>query len=200
VVLSKDIEKSIQRSEEIFRGCFKEQILVPLPPQAIKWLKKHGLTDKEMHENQISWNGTRLVYPVKNQNGTVGYEQKSISVLDYPKTIFQGSKVDSFHLIKPDKEEFQGVIAVEDIISAIKVGRVAKTLCLFGSQCSTYQYHEISRITDLLILWLDLDKFAQAVKIAHKAQSFGLGARIIKTDLDPKKYNTEEIRRILNEV
>jgi hypothetical protein len=162
-------------------------------------LKKYGLTDKEISENRFSWDGSieRLVYPVENQRGITGYEQRSISNLS-PKTIFQGSKVNSFHLIKPEKEEFQGVIAVEDIISAIKVGRLAKTLCFFGSQCSTSQHYEVSRITDLFILWLDLDKFVQAVKIARRAQSFGLRTRVIKTDLDPKMYSTEEIRRIIN--
>jgi hypothetical protein len=170
-----------------------------LPSEAIIWLKKQGLTDKEIYENRFAWEGTtqRMVYPVESQNGITGYEKRKLSKAT-PKTIFQGSKVNSFHLISPKKEEFQGVIAVEDIISAIKVGRVAKTLCLFGSQCSTSQYHEISRITDLFILWLDLDKFEQAVKITQRAQSFGLQTKVIKTDLDPKKYSTKEIREIIN--
>ena len=172
-----------------------------LPKEAIKWLKKYGLTDEEISENKFSWDGTsnRLVYPIKNTNSVTGYEKREITG-GTPKTICQGRKVDSFHIIQPNKEEFKGVVAVEDIISAIKVGRVAKALCLFGSQVSLSQYNEISRITNLFILWLDLDKFNQAVKIAQKAKSFGIETKIIKTDLDPKMYSTEEIRRTINEI
>jgi hypothetical protein len=172
---------------------------IPLPHKAIKWLKKYGLTDKEISENKFSWDGlSRLVYPVQGLGGICAYERRDISG-NSPKTILQGTKAGSFHLIIPEKEEFKGVIAVEDIISAIKVGRLAKTLCLFGSHCSTIQYHEVSLATDLLILWLDHDKFKESVKITHKAQSFGLQTRVIKTDLDPKMYSTFEIRKIIND-
>jgi len=179
----------------------EEYIFEKLPPYAIKWLKKYGLTDEEISENKFSWDGTsnRLVYPIKNTNSVTGYEKREITG-GTPKTICQGKKVDSFHIIQPNKEEFKGVVAVEDIISAIKVGRVAKALCLFGSQVFLSQYNEISRITNLFILWLDLDKFNQAVKIAQKAKSFGIETKIIKTDLDPKMYSTEEIRRTINEI
>ena len=90
------------------------------------------------------------------------------------------------------------LVIVEDIISAMKVGHITPTLCLFGSNISLKRLATLKLLGyNEVIIWLDWDKKEYAIKAAQLAQSIGLQARVIHTKLDPKEYSYEQISNIL---
>lgn len=90
------------------------------------------------------------------------------------------------------------LVLVEDIISAVKVGHITPTLCLFGSNISLKRLATLKLLGyNEVIIWLDWDKKEYAIKAAQLAQSIGLQTRVIHTKLDPKDYDYANIREIL---
>jgi len=117
----------------------------------------------------------------------------------HPKWVGYGINENLIHIISPSSSTPLGsVVLVEDLISATKVGSITPTLCLFGSNISLKRLATLKTLgyTEIVI-WLDWDKKEYAIKAASLAQSIGLQARVIHTQLDPKEYNIEEIKMVL---
>lgn len=93
-------------------------------------------------------------------------------------------------------------VVVEDIVSAIKVGREFKTLCLFGSQMPRdwIVACKQDKGVNKLIFWLDSDKFTYSQVMGHIARAAGLSSAAICTRDDPKTYSSPEIRAEVEEV
>lgn len=167
------------------------------PKEAKQFLLKYSLTEEEINESQFQYddNGRRLWYPVRSMAPNTGplWECRNFSERS-PKTCFMGSKKKAFHIIEPKVRQIEGIILVEDIISAIKVARVGTCLCLFGSQISTMVIRNLVRLHPaILYLWLDADKRREALHFSIKISSFGLKTKIISTPKDPKGYSTLQI-------
>ena len=93
------------------------------------------------------------------------------------------------------------LVLVEDIVSAIKVARVANSLGLLGTFLSDegLRWAVSSGFTEFYV-WLDNDNHqvrTQQVRLRDRLELFGT-AVIVKTALDPKEYTTDQIRRILD--
>lgn len=84
-------------------------------------------------------------------------------------------------------------MVVEDVVSAIKIGRVATGLPLFGNSLSPGWMALIARLRpERVYIWLDSDMVQKARKTAMKMNKL-VPCRTIETELDPKCYSTEEI-------
>lgn len=86
------------------------------------------------------------------------------------------------------------MVLVEDIFSAIRVGRVVSCMPLFGSVISPSWMAGISKITKDVTIWLDQDKYPEAVKFSQKFRTMGVRANVVFTQLDPKAYNEDFIK------
>lgn len=116
---------------------------------------------------------------------------------DHPKWIGYGINDSLIHIV--GNVSSTSIILVEDLISAVKVGHITPTLCLFGSNISLKRLATLKLLGyNKVIIWLDWDKKEYAIKASQQAQSIGLQSRVIHTKLDPKEYTYLEIERVLH--
>lgn len=115
----------------------------------------------------------------------------------HPKWVSYGINENLIHIVSSRMELSNNrcLVLVEDIISAMKVGHITPTLCLFGSNISLKRLATLKLLGyNEVIIWLDWDKKEYAIEAAGRAQSIGLNSKVIHTKLDPKDYNFEEIK------
>ena len=171
---------------------FKQQRTNPYPtrrPMEAKgessanyhWLKKYFLTDEEIDANffyaPIS---QRHVFAYGEGTEHEYYEARTVG--DHkPKTLSYGDKPTIF-MGEPDRT----LIVVEDIVSAIRVGRQYGSLPLFGSFLSVGQMGAIkARGYKDCVIWLDCDKYNIGMEYA-KQMGMLMPTIAIQTLLDPK--------------
>jgi 5S rRNA maturation endonuclease (ribonuclease M5) len=90
---------------------------------------------------------------------------------------------------------------VEDAISAIKISENiwVDTMPLLGSSIPK---SKITKIADMgykdVIVWLDHDKYTEAVRISDQLKYAGPDSFVVRSDLDPKCYTIDMIARKLD--
>lgn len=173
----------------------------PLPNVNREWLLQY-IKDKEIDDYFMYSPSRRRHYFCHSSDGDVYFEGRSVTIgndgefsSESPKTISYGTKP---KLLLGKWAQTNKLVLVEDIVSAIKVARHAGAMPLFGSHLSAEWMIWITKIPQIheVILWLDCDKYAQSMKLAHKMAKLRL-TRVISTDLDPKQVPDEEIRELL---
>ena len=169
-----------------------------LPPVAVDWLSQYELTAKEISDNHIGWSNEdhSLVYPVFDSYGNLLMVQRRRFIKGRARFHTSGFPEDVFHILGNTSNSVR-VVVVEDLVSAIKVARVAPSLPLWGSNISAKRAHKLSQVFDELVIWLDADKAEYAMrKRVALAPFFGRVSTKV-TEQDPKKYSTSEIKEIL---
>lgn len=122
-----------------------------------------------------------------------GYEV----VRDGPKYLTFGPVRDIIHVIRPAVHEFTDmVVLVEGVVDAIKVGRRAPAMPLFGAHVPMDTVRRLARQFKAVGIWLDSDKVVEAVKSAIRASQF-VPTFVVHTAYDPKEYNTDALPGIL---
>lgn len=184
-----------------------------LPLVALDWLKQYNITAQDIHEHHFCWSeegkvirrGTPqeqrfspcLVFPVYDPFGNLVMWQGRYFGTD-PRVVkyyHRGAK-DTLHIIGKS-----GIIVlVEDIISAIRVSKVARACPLFGSSINLDFLIRLHGVTNEFLIWLDADMGKKAQGAAERATQFFDRVGVIQTELDPKCYKHEEIERIVNEI
>lgn len=81
---------------------------------------------------------------------------------------------------------------VEDTLSAIKCGRVATAVALFGSSIQNDKLARLVIPFKSISVWLDGNKYSSAHSIGNRASLLGKRVQVICTDADPKYCNVEE--------
>lgn len=179
-----------------------------IPVEGLKWLDKYSLTPREIQTNRIGWsqNGWKI------RKGTITYAPLLIlpvfdvyeNLLMYQARYFGSQKHDCpkywtigargvVHTIGSGST----VTLVEDIISAIKVGRFTTGVPIFGSDISTDLIIALYNRYKDLIIWLDRDKRGYSHARANSIRWMFNSVRVVDSEADPKEYNNEEIRNFL---
>lgn len=158
--------------------------------EAIIYLKKYGLTDKEIYDNYFWDSSGYLVFDggsYQNARNFTGLGAKYITrgVIRNNEPIMQNTQNDI-------------IIIVEDAISAIKVSRVLPSVPIHNSIIPLELILRLSKRFKKLFVWLDKDKNFSALKQAGNARLLFDEVRTIWTDLDPKCYSETEIKKYLN--
>jgi hypothetical protein len=161
-------------------------------PHNWAWLKQYQLTDKEILDN--------FFYAPLSQRHVFGYknpitedeffEARAHSPLTRPKSVQNGLKPTMFL----GQLESEILVIVEDIVSAIKVGRQARVMPLFGSYLSNGQMADIGREKGITqcIVWLDCDKYSTGMSYA-KMLGMLKPTVAIQTLADPKQLTDDAI-------
>jgi len=92
------------------------------------------------------------------------------------------------------------LVLVEDPISAYKVGHTHTypVMPIFGSHIDLTRLARIKQLGyNKVIIWLDWDKRHYVLKPSELAQAIGMKVNVIRTELDPKELQYEEIIKIL---
>lgn len=184
-----------------------------LPEQAWLWLNKYGITAEEAHAYNFGYSYfyDRLIMPVY-ENGSnsklIYWQGRNLGKATTEKPKYINAKQDRLDIffrvgqegIEANREAGRPlrVVLVEDIISAIKVGRQYPCIALLTTSMPNEFIQSLSSYEEVII-WLDYDKKAKMVRDVLKFQSFGIKARRVLTVKDPKAYSDEEIKEILNE-
>jgi len=119
-----------------------------LPQIAVDWLQQYRLTQKEIHQqNSFLWSESyeSLIYAVFDPFGSLlmwqsRYFGKNLAI---PRFRTTGTCETCYHIFDRCGTATT-VTLVEDIISAIKVGRVAHTMPLWGSNVSSNRLLRLS--------------------------------------------------------
>jgi len=169
------------------------------PVLAYHWIRQYEISAKEINDYNVGYASERqrLYLPVWWDGERVGYQLRKIFDND------TGPKYDSHvkggygFMSLPDVTSNE-IVIVEDIVSAIKVGRQAKAVALLSTGMTQTIKAALSHY-DKFYVWLDMDNpqvIRQAVKLLNALKIFG-EAKLIHTPKDPKCYSDEEIARLL---
>lgn len=157
-----------------------------LPSHYLNELLKRGLNESEVGHFKYSPSWDRLVFTHGDFSEARAFDGRK------PKTISHGQKT----LLVMG--EGTPVVLVEDILSAIRVGRVTSAVSLFGSHIPKDWIPLLTRLSREYILWLDEDKYAESLKQARMLRTLGLNATVVRTPEDPKAYDVSTIRKVLD--
>ena len=191
--------KQQQKENKYNDLCLPSDYTTILPANTLEWLKRYGITNKEIITNRIGWSAfyENLIFPVFDvSDNLLFYQGRSFSSnRDKPRYSTQGYAEKVFHIIGSDGTDI--CVLVEDIISAIKVGRQISAMPLWGSNLSIERIIRLSKLTHNLVIWLDADKATYAMSRRIRALPYFESVRCVLSLNDPKEYNDEAIQRFL---
>ena len=172
-----------------------------LPERALAWLYKYSLTDHDIKLNNILWSEyhQRIIFPIIISGTLMGWIGRSVDPDVVPKVYTRGKLHEIIYILGNTKAS--RIVVVEDIVSAIRVSTTEGCAVspLFGSHLSKRNMLLLDKFYDQLVIWLDKDKEKESVKFAKIARDFGIKARSVITDKDPKEYSNSEILSFLTE-
>lgn len=163
-------------------------LTVQIAPPNLKWLQQY-LTNDEIEQN-FKYSPAR-----KRHIFIAGSFWEERSVIASPKSICHGTR--PFLLHGAHHLASKGILlVVEDVVSAIKVGRHATSICLFGSEMNPDWLVWISKMGQVkeIVFWLDYDKTDEARSLARKMNLLKPGIATYQyTIKDPKDYEGETL-------
>lgn len=182
--------------------------------KVVAWLNKYEISVEDCIRNNIEWSPSReqLIYKFygssedlvlwQARNFREGTTHKSrFFTFGTPNDViarYVGSEVSS---TDGDSERLVGKtgVIVEDAISALKVSQAGAYdgIPCFSSNISRNKLARLARLYEKLIVWLDSDKYKEAVGLSTRAQMLGIDSTVIFTELDPKEYSLDHIREII---
>lgn len=167
-----------------------------MPMVARKWYMKYGISEDEAAISEFMWDphSERLILPVFDEEGRlIQYQSRAVYDNQQPKyvTTCVANRRPHFEI-----KNNETVVVVEDVLSAIKVGRVCSTLCLHGSFIEPDLAKKLREYKDVII-WLDADKYDVACKAARQLASKGIKVSVAYTSEDPKEYSLIRIRQVI---
>ena len=170
-------------------GEVPKDLIPDLPAANREWLGQY-LSDEEV--------STHFAYSpsLKRHVFTSGKYWEARSVLGaQPKTVSHGDKPYIMF------GEGGPHVFVEDVVSAIKAGRCCTATPLFGNSIPPdWIVRTVKQHPGRVGIWLDQDMVGQSRKLVKKFNLLRPDlAFSIETELDPKAYSTEEIRRFIND-
>lgn len=171
------------------------------PLHARVWLYKAGLHNDRIREAGIYYcpRLDRVILPVINDEKLVYWQARGF---DKERAKYINPAIDKTALQARYGTEGP-IVLVEDILSAIRCGEVARGWSLLGTSISdaAAQAVRVHRQGYPVLIWLDPDGAGRKARAKYKRALglVGIEPRIIKTDKDPKLYSQEEIRQIIYE-
>lgn len=175
-----------------------------VPTIGLGWLYKYYITDEEIKQLGICYSEKyqRLILPVYNENQELIYWQgrslKPPYTKDNPKYInVRQSGARNIFFKRYNGLSLDCLVIVEDILSAIRVGRFANSLALLGSYFPISILNEF-RDYEKIIIYLDNDKYKEAIKTAIRFNKLTWKQFIVKQhQLDPKELPQDSLEDFL---
>jgi hypothetical protein len=169
--------------------------------KALNWLDKYGIMRDEIIENDLRWSEflQSLVFPIRNAGTLLAWTARNFNPNEqHIKWRHSRSEFKNILYILGFKRYPDGpVVLVEDPVSAIKVSRHMRCQCLFGSNIPLPMVARLRSLTKKTYIWLDGDKYKEAISYSQRPRLMGLETQVIFTEKDPKSHTDEEIKGIL---
>lgn len=178
-----------------------DDISTDIPDIAFEWLTKYEINQRDLMNHRLMWSESRkcLIFPVFDSSmNLLAWQGRYFGENPmHPKWVKEGSTIDIFHIL-PIREHYETIVLVEDIVSAIKISKIAPCMPIFGSAIGYKRLSRLSNVTNGVVIWLDSDKRKEAAQESHRAGAIGLSSRVVFSDHDPKVYSLGEIILFLN--
>lgn len=166
-------------------------------------LKPYGVSKADCISQHIQWDvkAQRVYMPVFNRMGhVIGGVGKAIAHSQKPKTLtYRNNDVPMLHY--PLKQDItQSLVLVEDIISSIKVSKVAPCAALLGSNITKPILKQVLNdgVTDVTLM-LDGDVGKKGIEIKSKVGALFLNFSLVQLskDKDPKDLALKELKELI---
>ena len=172
---------------------------IEIPVDGWIWLSKYGITEEQATRYRIGYSPhlKRVILPVFDaQNELIAFQARALGDSDAKYLTFTSTSGAYF----TSDHNSTSFVVVEDILSAIKVGEIHPTIALLGTQLHSRIEYKLSRARNLLV-WLDGDGPGWEASYAiWRTLRTRTKMDIIQTAKDPKAYEVEHIRQILNDM
>lgn len=174
-----------------------------IPNKGLQWFYKYGIFQEDIKKFHFGYSQkyNRVILPVFDDEELVYYQARTLDPpsKNNPKYINvrqSGAKNVWFKNFSNTKNDV--LVVVEDILSAVKVGKVTNAVSLLGSYIPT-SFTTLCNDFDKIYLWLDRDKLKESIAYAKKLRLYsGKLVSVVVRDKDPKEHNISEIEEILN--
>ena len=194
---SKAIDKS-SRTNSIL--TLPQDISVEISIEGLKWLAKYNISSKEIADYGIRWSdsGGGIVFTCFDSSGVcVGYQIRHFRNKERKYTT-RGKAVQMSMSMLRNRDVSLPLVFVEDVLSAIKVSRIAPCVPLLGSNIPLELLRWGSESFKSFKIWLDPDKRQSTVKQVLNARQKGFECSAVFAGGDPKDLTTEEIKEKLS--
>lgn len=167
-----------------------------IPKEGLQWLFKYGIFNDDINKFNIGYSPkyNRVILPIFDNEELIYYQARTLGDIskDNPKYINVRTNAKDVFFKNFSYPKNNDVVVVEDILSAIKVGKVTNSISLLGSYIPQ-SFSNVCREFEQIYLWLDRDKLKQSIKYANQLRLF-TKVKVIVSDKDPKEYNEQEIK------
>jgi hypothetical protein len=180
--------------------------LVDCHPLMNVWLAKAGITQEEREQHAIGWSESRkrAILPIFMHGKLVAYQERRLLPNDTgPKYLTTRLRSVKHPLFQVGPSYHGGtMVIVEDILSAIKVGRVANATALLGVYLPDESTRYVIRLKpDEVLVMLDNDNpqvRVQQRKVLRRLGAFVTTRRVFVDGRDPKLMSEEELIALFN--
>lgn len=179
-----------------------EDFTLDVPQRAAVWYYKYGISAELAASYGIGYTPEldRVVLPVFEDEELIAVQMRAVDPWRKPKYLNPvGPKVSSAIF---ESAPATGVtVVVEDILSAIKVGRVHHATSILGTNMTDARALKIAGRNHTALLWLDGDRagIKGTVPAERQLNMLGVNVRRIRTTGDPKTYSLQDIRSIIHD-
>lgn len=182
-----------------------DDLCFDFPMEVVTWLARYGITIEEAIRANIKWSPSweQLTFLFTDENNNVLFTQaRNFNSKRSAKQKYynQGSPAGVLPIFRAvyrsESVPARMVVITEDALSSLKIARQCDAMPALGTHLPARKITALKALNyQTLLIWLDSDKWKEAVEIATMAKWLGLSARTIYTELDPKEYTDEQIRQ-----
>lgn len=189
----------LERAKDVPRGIkLPHDAQNELPVKCLIWLNKYEITRQDILNHGIMYSESKdfLIFPYYGDDKQlVAWQGRDFKENPKTKWYSQGPLEDVYKLCGDRSNK---CVIVEDIVSAIKVGRTCQAMPIFGTNCKSRRLAALKLlgVTELFV-WLDPDASIKAFTICQEAPTYGMKSRYISTSKDPKEVLSSDIENIL---
>jgi len=170
-----------------------------IPLEGRLWLYTAGITQPLWSKYRIGYSAKleRVIMPIYKDNKLIWFQARALHKGQKPKYLQPAFDRSSVMFESLGHDDATSIVIVEDILSAIAVGRSAKTFSMLGTKITTAQAAYLGKYNEVTT-WLDSDTAGRqgSYKI-RKTLSLLTTVSNILTPLDPKELSDKEIRKCL---
>ncbi len=170
------------------------------PPKVRSQVSRYGLEDKDYSNFRIGYSPSlrRLVLPVFDKEGLAFYQTKRMFDDDENKAKYVTYRNrDAAMVINTLNSDT--IVIVEDLISAIKCGKLIASIPLFGNCISDIQLNAIRNYKKFIIFMDDDNRLVKLnqQKICQELNQFGKCRIITGVNKDPKECSLSQLEELL---
>jgi len=193
----------VQENQTVSKVKLPHGMTKDIPALGLAWLYSYHLNDEDIAYYNIQFSTTlnRVVLPVYDANGAlVYYQARNLAPKEEwtprnPKymNVKARSRFDVYFDVCDWDNPTDDCVVVEDIISAIRVGKHLDTVALLNAYIPDDLLLRQFVTYERVILWLDPDKWDRMGKKVKRFRSLGYNVLMIRANQDPKYYTSDEI-------